>query len=71
MLRSVLCYYSDTYIFVKGTAKVIGTGDIAGTSSAYLTGKNLWFKKCTSFTNCITEINNIQHDNTNNLDGMK
>ena len=41
MLRSVLCYYSDTYIFVKGTAKVTGTGDIAGTSSAYLTGKNL------------------------------
>lgn len=41
MLRSVLCYYRDTYIFVKGTAKVTGTGDIAGTSSAYLTGKNL------------------------------
>ena len=34
------------------------------------TGKNLIFKNCVSFTECISEINKIQTDNTKNLDGI-
>ena len=37
---------------------------------AYNTGKNVIFKNCVPFTECIGEINKIQTDNTKNLDGI-
>ena len=58
MIRSHLCNYSDAYILVKGTITVSNTA--ATGASVNNTNKNVIFKNCAPFTNCITEINNIQ-----------
>ena len=34
MLRSSLCYHSDTYILVKGTITITGVGDDAAARQA-------------------------------------
>ena len=48
MIRSNLYEYSDAYILVKGTKTVNNTN------------KNVIFKNCAPFTDCITETNNTQ-----------
>ena len=58
MIRSHLCNYSDAYILVKGTITVSNTA--AAGASVNNTNKNVIFKNCAPFTNCITEINNTQ-----------
>ena len=58
MIRSHLCNYSDAYILVKGTITASNTA--AAGASVNNTNKNVIFKNCAPFTNCITEINNIQ-----------
>ena len=61
MLRSDLCVYSDTYIFVKGDITVTRTkNDIYDKKSA--------FKNKASFNSCITKINNTLIDNAEDLD---
>ena len=66
MLNSSLCDYSDAYIFVKGTITVNNTS--AQGVAANNTNKKVIFKNCAPFTNCISEINNIQIDNTKDID---
>ena len=66
MLKSSLCDYSDAYIFVKGTISVNNTA--AQGAAANNTNKKVIFKNCAPFTNCISEINNIQIDNAKDID---
>ena len=66
MLKSSLCYYSDAYILVKETITVNNT--IAADADASNTNKKVIFKNCAPFTNCISENNNTQVDNAEDLD---
>ena len=59
MLKSSLCDCSDAYILVKGTISVNNTA--AAGAAANNTNKKVIFKNCVSFTNCISEINNVQY----------
>ena len=66
MLKSSLCYYSDTYILVKRTITV---DDIsAAGATANNNNKKVLFKNCAPFTNCINEINNKEIDNAKDID---
>ena len=59
MLKSSLCDYNDAYILVKGTITIEAqTGDNPNNGN-----KEVVFKKCAPFTDCINEINNTQKDN--------
>ena len=60
MLRSSLCDYSDVYILVKGNISVNNTADN--------TNKEIIFKYCAPFTNCIGKINITQIDNAEYID---
>ena len=66
MLKSSLCDYSDAYILVKGTITVNNTA--AQGAAANNTNKKVIFKNCAPFTNCISEINNTQIDNAQDID---
>ena len=66
MLKSSLCDYSDVYILVKGTITVNNTA--AQGFDANNTSKKVIFKNCAPFTNCISEINNTQIDNAEDID---
>ena len=57
-IKSNLCDYSDVYILATGDITAIG--GVANTRVA--------FKNCTSFTKCITHINDKHVDGANNLD---
>ena len=56
MLKSSLCDYSDAYILVTGTISVNNTA--AEGAAANNDDKQVIFKNCAPFTNCISEINN-------------
>ena len=64
MLKPSLCDYSDTYILVSGTITIDGakSHDEAKRLDEYY--KEVIFKNYASFTDCISEINNTQIDNT-------
>ena len=62
MLRSDLCGFSDAYIVVKGTITLEVDYD------ANKRNKNLAFKNNVPFINCISKINGVQIDNTDDLD---
>ena len=66
MLKSSLCDYSDAYSLVKGTITVNNIA--AQGTAANNTNKKVIFKNCAPFTNCISEINNIQIDNAKDID---
>ena len=66
MLRS--CHYSDAYILVKGKITITGAGDDAAARQADERDKGVAFKDCASFNNCISEINNTQIDNAEDID---
>ena len=66
MLKSSLCDYSDAYILVKGTISVNNTA--AQGAAANNTNRKVIFKNCAPFTNCISEINNMQIDNAKDID---
>ena len=68
MLKSSLCDYSDAYILVKGTIAVNNTA--AADVDANNTNKKVIFKNCAPFTNCISDINNTQVDNANDIDNV-
>ena len=58
MLKSSLCDYRDAYIIVKGTTSVNNTA--AQGAAANNDDKKVIFENCAPFTNCISEINNMQ-----------
>ena len=66
MLKSRLCDHSDAYILVKGTMTVPNM--TATAAYAKNANKNVIFKNCVPFTNCISEINNTQIDNAEDSD---
>ena len=66
MLMSSLCEYSDAYTLVKGAITV---NNIAAVDpDANNTNKKVIFKNYAPFTNYISEINNTQVDNAEDID---
>ena len=65
MLKSSLSDHSDAYILVKGTITAADTS--AADAAANNTNKKVIFKNCAPFTKCISEINNIQVDNAEDI----
>ena len=49
MLKSSLCDYGDTYIFVKGTITITGAGTDAALRQADEGDKGVIFKSCAPF----------------------
>ena len=68
MLKSSLCDYNDAYILVKGTKTVPNTPTTAAAKNN--TDKNIIFKSCPHFTDCISEMNNTQVDNATDIDAV-
>ena len=68
MLKSSLCDYSDADILVKGKITITGAGDDTAARQADERDKDVVFKNCAPFTNCISEVNNTQIDNTKDID---
>ena len=66
--KSSLCNYSDAYILVKGRATITEAGADAAARQADERYKEVMFKNCAPFTNCISEVNNTQIDNAKSLD---
>ena len=54
--KSSLCDYGDAHIFAKGTIKITGVGADAAARQIEKRNKQVTFKNCTPFTNCVTEI---------------
>ena len=67
MLRSDLCDFSDAYIVVKGDITLTKTN---GRGIIDIRNRFLAFKNNAPFTNCISKINNILIDNTEDLDAV-
>ena len=68
MLKSSLCDYSDVYLLVKGTMTLVWQGAYVAAIQIDNNVKQVIFKSCAPFTDCITEINNTQIDNAKDLD---
>ena len=68
MLKSSLCNYNDAYILVKGKTTITGAEDDVAARQADKRDKGVAFKNCAPFTNCISEINNTQIINCNDID---
>ena len=66
MLKSSLCDYSDAYMHVRGTITANNTA--AEGVTANNNNKKVIFKNCAPLTNCISEINNTDLDNAQDLD---
>ena len=66
MIRLNLCDYTDSYILVKGTIPVPNT-TVAG-AAVNNRNKEVIFKNCGPFTDCITEIYNTQIDDAQKSD---
>ena len=63
MLKLSLCDYGDVYILVKGTITVFGQGADTKAVAAGRKNKEVIFKNCALFTDCISETNNTLVDN--------
>ena len=68
MIRSHLCDYGDAYILVSGTIIVTGAGDDDAAKRTDERNKGVIFKHFPPFTNCISNVNNTQIDNAENID---
>ena len=66
MLKSSLFDYNDAYILVKRTMTVNNTA--AADANANNANKKVIFKNCAEFTDCKSEINNVEIDNTKGID---
>ena len=56
MLSSSWCNYSDAYIHIKGTITVIRGGTIKAEGDADRNDKEIIFKNCALFTNCLSKV---------------
>ena len=61
---SSLCDYCDTYILVKRTITAVEQGADTAAIAANKNNKQIIFKNCAPFTDCVSEMNNTQVDNT-------
>ena len=66
MLKSRLCNYKDTYLFVKRTISI--TNPAGAENIANSEDRKVVFKTCAPFTDCINERNNTQVDNAKDID---
>ena len=57
--------YSDVYILVKETIAVTNTGRAVASNNR---NKNVIFKNCSLFTDCITDINYKEIDHAKEID---
>ena len=64
IIRSNLYDYSDAYTHIKWTITVPNTGTATNPDN----NKNVIFRKCTPFANCVSEINNAQLDPAHDID---
>ena len=60
--------HSNSYIPVSGTITVTGAGDNDAAKRVDERDKGVIFKNCAPFTDCISNINNAQIDNAQNID---
>ena len=65
MLKSSLFDYSDAYILVK---RMLVNNTAAADANANNANKKVIFKNCARFTDCKSEINNVEIDNTKGID---
>ena len=64
MQKSCLCDYSDPYILAKGNISIESQrGDNVNNGE-----KEVVFKNCDPFTDCISKTNNTQIDNNKDID---
>ena len=70
MLKSSSCDYTDAYILVKGTITVVRVGatKAAVQVQADINNKQAILKNIVPFTDCVTEMNNMQGDKVKDLD---
>ena len=68
ILKSNLCDYTDTYILGKGTITITDAGDNDAAKPLDERNKSVIFKNCAPFTKCISRINVIEVDNTQDID---
>ena len=66
MLKSSLCDCSEAYNLVKGTISVKNTA--AADADANNNNKEVVFKLCAPFIDCISEMNNTQIDIARDID---
>ena len=57
--------YSDAYIHAKRVREVPNTRTEVASNNKH---KNVIFKNCTPFINCVSEINNAQVDDAHDID---
>ena len=67
-LKTSFCDYSDAYILVKRTIRVVVYVPNAAAIEADRNNEQVIFKNCAPFTDCIKKINNTQVDNAKDLD---
>ena len=68
MSRTSLCDYDDAYILVNGTITITGAGNDDAAKRLDEKNKGVIFKNFSPFTDCISEINNAQIDNSKYID---
>ena len=68
MLRSNLWDYAGTYILLKVTITITGTGDDDAAKQLEEKNEGIIFKNCAPFTKCISRINNTDIDNAQDID---
>lgn len=62
--------YSDAFFLAKGNITVVRAGVDDAAQTTDRNSKQAIFKNYARFTECITERNNTQVDNVNNLDAV-
>ena len=67
MIKSSLCNYSDAYTHVKATITVPNAA-AQGAAVNNTNKKKVILKNCSPFTNCVSELNNTQVDDAQNID---
>ena len=65
MLKSNFCDYSDGYIIIKETISIANTEAAVAAAN---NEKKVIFKNCVPFTDCISEVSNMQTDSVKDID---
>ena len=68
MTRSDLCDYSYAYILANETITITGAADDGNTKRTDKRNKEVLFKNCAPYTNCIICINIMQINNAEYID---
>ena len=67
MPKSNLCDCSDAYIFVKRTIIIAGIRADVEAQNTDARNEQVTLKICTTFTDCISKINNTRVGNTRDI----